>query len=151
MKKIFVMGCCLAALVLTGCQNTVNTVENTDKNGTPVYIRDTRFITDGAMNDRLALKRVTVSENQEGFMRVQLEVVNIRTGVFAQLWSNLTGDNPYVIQYCFSWLTKDGMKVDTITADWQTVSIIPGETVYLQSVAPRKDCKDFKVDLKEAD
>ena len=140
----------MVALALTGCQNTVNTVENADKTMTPNTINDARFITDGFLKDRLALKSVNVSKTQDDFMRVQLEAVNIRKGVFAQAWSGITGENPYKIRYKFSRFNQDGMAVDGIISDWQTATVIPGETVYLQSVAPSKDCHDFKISLKEA-
>ena len=140
----------MVALALTGCQNTVNTVENADKTMTPNTINDARFITDGFLKDRLALKSVNVSKTQDDFMRVQLEAVNIRQGVFAQAWSGITVENPYKIRYKFSWFNQDGMAVDGIISDWQTATVIPGETVYLQSVAPSKDCHDFKISLKEA-
>ena len=149
--KLCLPGCAALFLLLaTGCQNTVNTVENADKTMTPNTINDTRFVTDGFLKDRLALKKIDVSSTAEGFMRVQLEAVNIRTGGFAQVWSGLTGDNPYKIRYKFSWFTRDGMAVNTLLSDWQDATVIPGETIFLQSVAPSKDCRDFKISLKEA-
>ncbi len=150
MRKTFILGSCMVALALTGCQNTVNTVENADKTMTPNTVNDARFITDGFLKDRLALKSVNVSKTQDGFMRVQLEAVNIRTGAFAQAWSGITGENPYKIRYKFSWFNQDGMAVNTVLSSWQTATVVPGETVYLQSVAPSKDCHDFKISLKEA-
>lgn len=150
MKKVFILGSCVVALALTGCQNTVNTIENADKTMTTNTINDTRFVTDGFLKDRLALKSVNVSETPDGFMKVQLEAVNIRTGTFAQAWSSITGENPYQIRYKFSWFNKDGTAVNGIISDWQNVTVIPGETVYLQSVAPSKDCHDFKISVKEA-
>ena len=150
MNKFCFVSFCALMLVGTGCQNTVNTVENTDKTMTPNTITDTRFVTDGFLKDRLALKSVNVSQTQDGFMRVQLEAVNVRTGAFAQAWSGLKGDNPYKIRYKFTWFTQDGMAVDTVMADWQDTTVFPGETVHLQSVAPTKECRDFKISLKEA-
>ncbi len=153
MKKILLSGCCAIAMTLslaiTGCQDTVNSVENADKVMTPDTVRDARFVTDGFLRDRLLLKNITTSFTQDGFMRVQLEAVNVRTGFFAQLWSGMTGENPYKIRYKFFWFTRDGMAVDGIASDWQSATVIPGETVYLQSVAPSKDCYDFKISLKE--
>lgn len=149
--KLCLPGCAALFLLLaTGCQSTVNTVENADKTMTPNTINDTRFVTDGFLKDRLALKKVDVSSTADGFMRVQLEAVNIRTGGFSQIWSGLTGENPYKIRYKFSWFTRDGMAVNTLLSDWQDTTVIPGETVFLQSVAPSKDCRDFKISLKEA-
>ena len=153
MKKICLMGWFAAAVVmLAACQNSVNTVENADKNMTPNTISDSRFVTDGFLKRRLALQSLTTGRTADGFMRAQLEVVNVRTGVFAEAWSDITGENPYKIRYRFTWFTEDGMAVNnTVLADWQDATIIPGETLFLQSVAPYKNCNDFKISLREAD
>ena len=152
MKKICLMGWFAAAIMLAACQNSVNTVENADKNMTPNTISDSRFVTDGFLKRRLALQSLTTGRTADGFMRAQLEVVNVRTGVFAEAWSDITGENPYKIRYRFTWFTEDGMAVNnTVLADWQDATIIPGETLFLQSVAPYKNCSDFKISLREAD
>ena len=154
MKKICLMGLGLfaAAMMLAACQNSVNTVENADKNMTPNTISDARFVTDGFLKRRLALQSLTTGRTADGFMRAQLEVVNVRTGVLSEAWSDITGENPYKIRYRFTWFTEDGMAVNnTVLADWQDATIIPGETLFLQSVAPYKNCSDFKISLKEAD
>ena len=152
MKKICLLGWFAAAVMLAACQNSVNTVENADKNMTPNTISDSRFVTDGALKRRLALQSLTTARTADGFMRAQLEVVNVRTGAFAQAWSGMTGENPYKIRYKFIWYTDDGMAVNnTVLADWQDATIIPGETLFLQSVAPYKNCNDFKISLREAD
>ena len=148
-RSILTGGFAAAIMLLAGCQNTVNTVENADKNMTPNTIRDARFVTDGFLKDRLALKDLVVSQTPDGFMRAQLEVINVRIGPFSQTWSAIKDDHPYKIRYKFTWFTQDGMAVDTILSDWQNATVIPGESLYLQSVAPRKDCKDFKISLKE--
>ena len=152
MKKICLIGWFAAAVMLAACQNSVNTVENADKTMTPNYVNDARFVTDSFLRDRLALQSLTTGRTADGFMRAQLEVVNVRTGAFAQAWSDITGENPYKIRYRFTWFTEDGMAVNhTVLADWQDAMIIPGETLFLQSVAPNKNCSDFKISLKEAD
>ena len=152
MKKISMTVWIAAALALTACQNSVNTVENADKTMTPNTISDSRFITDSFLKRRLALQSLTTGRTADGFMRAQLEVVNVRTGALAQAWSGMTGENPYKIRYRFTWFTEDGMAVNnTVLADWQDATIIPGETLFLQSVAPYKNCSDFKVSLREAD
>ena len=153
MKKICLMGWFAAAvMMLAACQNSVNTVENADKNMTPNTISDSRFVTDGFLKRRLALQSLTTGRTADGFMRAQLEVVNVRTGVFAEAWSDITGENPYKIRYRWTWFTEDGMAVNnTVLADWQDATIIPGETLFLQSVAPYKNCNDFKISLREAD
>ncbi len=151
MKKTCLLGWFAAALMLAACQDTVNTVENADKTMTPNTIADARFVTDGFLKDRLGLQSVTMGRTADGFKRVQLEVINLRTGVLSQAWSGITGENPYKIRYRFTWFDEDGMAVNnTVLADWRDATIIPGETLFLQSVAPTKNCSDFKISLKEA-
>ena len=151
MKKICLMGWFAAIVMLAACQNSVNTVENADKTMTPNTIADARFVTDGFLKDRLGLQSVTMGKTADGFKRVQLEVINLRTGVLSQAWSGITGENPYKIRYRFTWFDEDGMAVNnTVLADWRDATIIPGETLFLQSVAPTKNCSDFKISLKEA-
>ena len=152
MKKICLMGWFAAVVMLAACQNSVNTVENADKTMTPNTISDSRFVTDGFLKRRLALQSLTTGRTADGFMRAQLEVVNVRTGVFSEAWSDITGENPYKIRYRFTWFTEDGMAVNnTVLAVWKDATIIPGETLFLQSVAPYKNCNDFKISLREAD
>ena len=151
MKKTCLLGLFAAAMMLAACQDTVNTVENADKTMTPNTIADARFVTDGFLKDRLGLQSVTMGKTADGFKRVQLEVINLRTGVLSQAWSGITGENPYKIRYRFTWFDEDGMAVNnTVLADWRDATIIPGETLFLQSVAPTKNCSDFKISLKEA-
>ena len=151
MKKTCLLGWFAAAMMLAACQNTVNTVENADKTMTPNTVADARFVTDGFLKDRLGLQSVTMGKTADGFKRVQLEVINLRTGVLSQAWSGITGENPYKIRYRFTWFDEDGMAVNnTVLADWRDATIIPGETLFLQSVAPTKNCSDFKISLKEA-
>lgn len=150
-KPLFLLLGGLLLGLAAGCQNTVNRVENEEKTMTPNTITDKRFVTDGFLRDRLQLTRIDTAESADGFMRVQITAVNVRTGAFAQMWSSMTGENPYKIQYKFSWFTKDGMAVDTIVSTWKEMTIIPGEMVHIQSVAPTRDCKDFLINLKEAE
>lgn len=150
MCRIFIWSCCAAVLLAAGCQNTVNTVENEEKTMTPNTVRDARFVTDGFLRDRLALKSVNVAETADGFMRVQVEAVNVRTGAFAQAWSGITGDNPYKVMYKFDWFDENGMQVKGILSNWRNATIIPGETAYFQGIAPTASCKDFKLSLREA-
>ena len=150
-RSILTGGFVAAMMLLAGCQNTVNTVENADKNMTPNTIQDARFITDGFLKDRLALKDLVVSQTPDGFMRAQLEVVNVRIGPFAQAWSGLKDDNPYHIRYKFTWYDQAGMAVETVLSDWQDKWILPGETVQFQSVAPSPACRDFRLNLMEGE
>ena len=146
LKLISALSACLA---LAACQNTVNTVENTNKSATPNVIQDTRFVTDGWLRDRLALRSVKTATAASGHLVVEVAATNVRTGVLAQTWSSMTGDVPYTVDYKFDWQDENGMTVETGLSIWQSKQIKPGETVYFKSVAPTARCKDFILNLKE--
>ncbi len=146
LKALSALAACAA---LSACQNTVNTVENTDKSGTPNVIRDTRFVTDGWLRDRLVLRSVKTAISPTGHLVVEVTATNVRTGALAQTWSGLTGANPYTVDYKFVWQDANGMTVDTQLSIWQTKTVKPGETVFFKSTAPTPQCKDFILNLKE--
>ena len=139
-------GCVCAFLLvaaLTGCQTSVNTIENQEKYATPNHIVDKRYVTDGFLKDRLALRGVITDETSDGLLRVQVTATNVRVGA----WSS---SKPYNVDYKFVWLDAAGMQVETNLSIWQTMRIQPGETVYFKSVAPRKNAKDFVLNLRES-
>ncbi len=150
------MGRCFAGIMLLlfavgGCQNSVNHMENAEKNAQVKVIADKRFVTDSFLRDRLLLTGLVVADTEDGLLRVQVTAVNVRTGFFSQMWSGITGENPYRIQYKFTWLDKDGMAVRSVGSTWKEYRVIPGEGVYIQSVAPSRECRDFNISLKEAE
>lgn len=149
MKNSILFGGMAAMLIFAGCQDTVNTTENADKSMQVNAVGESRFITDRFLRDRLVIRLVNTSRTADGFLRVQVAAENARTGFFSELWSGITGENPYRIRYKFVWFNSDGMAVDSVLSDWQDATVMPGETLYLQSVAPDKTCNDFKVSLKE--
>ena len=147
MKKfVLAIAACLA---LTACQDTVNTVENTDKYATPNDVHDTRFVTDGFLKDRLALRYVRTAVTPSGHMMVEVAATNVRTGVLAQAWSGVTGEVPYTVAYKFIWQDANGITVDSPLSIWQSKQIKPGETAFFKAVAPNPDCKDFILNIKE--
>lgn len=136
---------------VTACQNTVNSLENKDKHANPNAISDQRFVTDGFLRDRLRLENVDVNNSAMGIMQVQVKAINVRVGVWDQMWSSMTGDNPYTVSYRFTWLNSAGMAVNSLSSsNWQNKIIYPGETVYFQATAPSNDCKDFLLNIREA-
>lgn len=146
LKSASLMAACLA---FSACQNTVNTIENADKSATPNVIRDNRFVTDGWLRDRLALRSVKTATSDSGHLMVEVAATNVRTGALAQTWSGITGEVPYTVDYKFVWQDANGMTVETPLSIWQSRQIKPGETVYFKSVAPTPRCKDFILNLKE--
>ena len=135
-----------AMAAAAGCISSVNTTENADTNMTPTHIADSRFVTDGFLRDRLALRNVRFSPAPGGLQQVQVEATSLRVG----FWDQAFGPDKYHIRYKFTWFDSTGMAINTILSDWQDKWILPGETVQFQSVAPTPACKDFRLNLIEA-
>ncbi|MBN1863412.1 MAG: YcfL family protein [Victivallales bacterium] len=140
--------CCLLPF-LPGCQSTVDTVENREKQMTPDQVDTSRVSTDAFLKGRLKIERVDRSEQPDGLLRVQVTARNVRSGFWSQVGSWFMGDNPYQIAYRFSWLDKDGMEVRTATQTWIPMSVDPGDTVRIRGISPNPRCKDFVLSLKE--
>jgi len=147
MSKLIVM--VLSAIVLFGCQSTVNTVDNKEKSMHREAVDVSRVSTDSFLDGRLEIVRVDKSEQNDGLLRVQVTVRNIRTGFWAQIGSWFMGDNPYQVAYRFTWLDIDGMEVETAASTWLPKTIIPGDTVRFKAISPNPRCKDFSLAIRE--
>ena len=139
--------CCLAALV--SCQSTVNTVENKEKTMKPTSVDTSNISTDSFLRRRLKFTSVNKSEQPDGLLRVQVAAQNTRVGIMDQVSTWFMGDNPYQVEYRFTWFDKNGMEVKTAAGTWIPVSIIPGDTVRFSAVAPNPSCKDFQLSIRE--
>lgn len=148
MKSLF-FALAVVLLGATACQNTVNTIENTNKEMAPNVIQDSRFITDGFLSDRLGVRQVILNDNEAGLKVAQIQVVNLRTGVFSQALTGMTSENPYPVAYRFTWFDRDGIVVRNINNNWKRIKIHPGEITYITEVAPSVHCADFQISLKE--
>lgn len=139
------------AALSSGCQNSINTVEPELKSGNFTEISDVRFQTDRFLASRLKLVRVNSVVNDQNLLQAQVTVYNDRVGFWSELWSSLTGENPYHVAYRFNWLDQNGMEVHAPSNVWQHRQLIPGQTAYFQAVAPRPNCSDFVLSVREVD
>jgi len=150
MKKAAIItftACCIAVFV--SCQSTVNTVENKEKTMKPTKVDTSKISTDSFLRRRLKFTSVNKLEQPDGLFRVQIAAQNTRVGIMDQISTWFMGDNPYQIEYRFTWLDKNGMEVKTAAGTWIPVSIVPGDTVRFNAVAPNPSCKDFLLSIRE--
>lgn len=141
----------LSSVMLLACQATVNTVDNKQKSMQREAVDVSNVSTDSFLEGRLTIVRVDKSEQNDGLLKVQVTVINNRTGFWAQLGSWFMGDNPYQVAYRFTWLDKDGMEVETAASTWLPKTIIPGDTVRFKAISPNPRCKDFSLAIREND
>jgi uncharacterized protein YcfL len=129
--------------ILASCQSdSVNTYSNRNKSMTPTIVANKKVITDNYLADRLQVLDTYKSFTNDELLKVQVSMKNMRTGWFSS-------DNPYAVLYRFTWFNKDGMKVDIPDESrWRQSKIMPGDEVWINSVAPDKECKDFVLRIK---
>ncbi len=152
MKTWKILAAAAGILCFAGCQNSVNSVENADKNAAPSIVADKRYVTDGFLKDRLLLRSVKMGPAATGCMTAEVTAVNARTGAMSQFWSWFTGENPYSVDYRFTWQDGKGISVESpLTPSWRRVTIHPGETVFFNSTSPSPDCRDFVLQVKESE
>ncbi len=148
MKKALLAGLTASlAFAFSGCQDSVNILENKDKHMAPQYIQSEKVLTDRILDARLKLLRVdTQNLADSNLMKIQVTMKSM-TGNPWTWWYH--GDDPYKIDYHFTWLDKNGMEVRTATAAWKEMDILPGDTFRIQGIAPSPNCKDFELKLKQ--
>jgi uncharacterized protein YcfL len=147
MKKLIPLA---ALLLAVGCQDTTNTINSMEPDNSR-GIKTDQVITDSFLKGRLVVVRINQARTNTGLMHVQVGLRNARTGVFSEFWSSFDGENPYPIAYKFIWFDKNGMMVNNNTGNWMFANIVPGDTLWLQAIAPNERCANFTLSLKEHD
>ena len=92
---------------------------------------------------------VNMAQTDGGMRQLQVTLRSERYGFFPEIWSWITGENPYYINYRVDWFDGNGMQVPSPSSNWMTEIFYPGETKYIRSVAPTSQCADYMVSLKE--
>ncbi|NOQ63277.1 MAG: DUF1425 domain-containing protein [Methyloprofundus sp.] len=145
-KRLLILSGCLS---LFACQSTVNTVANTEPQMQAQALASSKVFTDPFLKSRLSIDRVDQVTLPDGLLKIQVTATNLRTGFWDQASSWFMQDDPYQIAYRFSWLDAQGMTMDIGTQNWIPLSVIPGDTIRIQSISPNTLCKDFTLSIKE--
>jgi len=122
---------------MSGCHNnSVNTVSNAGVTAEITRINDLRVNTDSKLAKNLVLTEIRESKTDDGYKRVQVFLKNKTTSTF-------------IFVYRFDWYDDHGVEVDNPDRNgWERKTIVAGDDVTLTSVAPQKNCGDFKLHLK---
>jgi uncharacterized protein YcfL len=127
-----------AAMLLTGCASTVNSVENAEQVGRRNMISDQRVITDPGLNRRVSIVGVNTAMTPGGLLKAQVELEN-RTGSTQRFL------------YKFEWFDASHMQVDSVVSASTPDQIEGKESKMIWSVAPNPGCNDFRLKLISAD
>ena len=125
------------ALAVAGCHNSMNTVENAQKEGQRSMIADQRVVTDSGLGRAVSVVGVNTGMTPGGFLKVQVELFNRSRSL-----------HPF--SYRFEWFDQNGMQVSQSLSPVVADQIEGGESKFISAVAPTMACKDFRLKLLEA-
>ena len=121
-------------LMVAGCHDTMNSVENAQKEGQRNMVSDQRVVSDIGLNRKVGVVGVNTALTPGGFLRVQVELLN-RTGSMQNF------------NYRFEWFDQNGMQVNGTSTAVMSDQIGGKESKYISAVAPTLACKDFRLKL----
>ena len=91
------------------------------------------FVLDGFQPGMVVMQEFRPSKTNDGYERIQVLVRNVTTSTQR-------------IRYRFDWQDKNGVVVmDPDNDGWEKTTLIPGDNWTLTSIAPRKDCREFRL------
>jgi uncharacterized protein YcfL len=88
---------------------------------------------DPTFSSMLAVSQVNASRTKDGFKSIHVQVKNLST-------------TPVRAAYRFEWTGADGIRVvDPYHDTWETKTFLPGDEGEFSSIAPKKECEDYKL------
>jgi len=121
-----------ALLAVTGCHNSVNSIENAQKDGQRQMISDSRVITDSSLSKKVSFVGINQTMTPGGLLKVQIELLNRKRSLQS-------------FSYQFEWFDASGMLLNNVASPTISDQIEGGENKFISSMAPTPDCKDFRV------
>ena len=124
------------ALVAAGCHNSMNSVENAQKEGQRNMISDQRVVTDTGLAKNVSVVGINTAMTPGGVLKVQAELLNRSRSL--QRFS-----------YRFEWFDINGMQINNVMTAVIGDQIEGGESKFISALAPNPACKDFRLKLLE--
>ena len=134
--KIILPALALAALGLTGCASSVNTVQRANPQATPSYVADQRVITDSTLARKLATVSVNEAKVSGNLLKIQVTLENLSS-------------RPQAFTYKFDWIADDGMELSGPTGGWKQIQLEGREVRAISSIATNPRAVDFRLKVRE--
>lgn len=110
--------------------NTYSTANPAAKVNCELY---KQVILDGFQPQWVAIQDIRRSRTNDGYERIQVLVKNLT-------------QSPIRTRYRFDWQDANGVIVmDPDHSGWEKLTLIPGDEGTYTSIAPKKDCADFRL------
>ena len=125
-----------AAILVTGCQTTLNTTEHAEPAGQRNLVAEKRVITDSSLSRKVNIWGVNEQVGAGGLLTVQVELVNTTRSVQS-------------FGYKFEWFDLQGMELAGPASVFVTRQIEGKERIFIRATAPDERAKDFRLKLIE--
>lgn len=135
--KIKLAGLFALAFVAAGCHNSMNSVENAQKEDRRTMVSDQRIVTDMGLSRSVSVVGVNTAMTPGGVLKVQVELFNRTRSL-------------HRFSYRFQWFDLNGMQVNSDLSVMVPDQIEGGESKFVSAIAPNPACKDFRLQLIEA-
>ena len=136
-RMISVIPC--LALIVAGCATEpvyvpqVNTISTANPVANVNHEAYKQVVLDGNLPQWVSVQDVRRSRTNDGYERIQVLVKNQTTA-------------PIRTRYRFDWQDANGVVImDPDHAGWEKTTLIPGDDGTFTSIAPKKDCADFRL------
>jgi len=121
--RFLVLGCLALAGLLAGCQSVQP-------------LPDPRISVDPALSHDLAIGRLVTMRNQGNIMEVQATLINL-------------GYRTLPLDIRVDWFDLTGIKQDSLTEKWRTISVSRRGEYSLKVTAPNDQATDFRCYINE--
>ncbi len=124
--------------ICAGCAHKpqVNTFETANPTAKIDRVDYKEVVLDGFQAECVVVKEIRRSKTNDGYERIQVFVKNLT-------------EAPIRTKYRFDWQDANGVRVQDLDHDtWKKSTLDPGDDEVFTSLAPRKDCADFKLRMK---
>jgi uncharacterized protein YcfL len=125
-----------AALGLTGCATSVNTVQRANPQATPSYVADQRVVTDTTLARKLSTVSVNEAKVSGNLLKIQVTLENRST-------------KPQAFTYKFDWIADDGMELSGPTGGWKQIQLEGREVRAISAIATNPRAVDFRLKVRE--
>ena len=133
----------LLAMIAAGCATEevapppyvpqVNTLSTSNPVANVSHAAYKQVVLDGNLAQWVAVQDVRRSRTNDGYERIQVLVKNLTA-------------SPIRTRYRFDWQDANGVVVmDPDHSGWEKMTLIPGDDGTFTSIAPKKDCADFRL------
>jgi uncharacterized protein YcfL len=134
--KTKLAGLFAVVLMVAGCHNPMNSVENAQKSGQRNMVSDQRVVMDMGLNRSVSVVGLNTAMTPGGVLKVQAELLN-------------TTKSFHRFSYQFEWFDLNGMLVNNVVSPVVADQIEGGESKFISAIAPNPACKDFRLKLLE--